>query len=53
MKELFLFLSFIQGSAPESYSVMQELERAKEELKIQQTELEKAKKEVTPNAMYL
>ncbi|KYO45733.1 hypothetical protein Y1Q_0021393 [Alligator mississippiensis] len=34
-----------KGSAPESYSVMQELERAKEELKIQQTELEKAKKE--------
>lgn len=44
----YVFLLCIQGSTSESYSVMKEqVEKAKEEQKIQQKELEKTKKEVT------
>lgn len=43
-----IFLLCIQGSMSESYNVMKEqVEKAKEELKIQENELEKSKKEVT------
>ena len=47
-KRSHVFLLCIQGSMFESYIVMKEqVEKAKEELKIQQKELEKSKKEVT------